>query len=117
MHCHQFLFVILDIPGDGVDLCIAQVQGRGNLGPGPPGFEVVQDVPDGIRVPAIRLLTIIGLALLGPRFTRPPGSNISTAHPAAHDIGWDLAPLQCGAARASGPYCPSPGEAVLYNNG
>src|SRR6266850_1768871 len=47
MHGHQFIFVLLDIPGDGVDLCIAQVQGRGNLGPGPPGFEVVQDVPDG----------------------------------------------------------------------
>src|SRR5262245_53690178 len=47
MHGHQRLFVILDIPGDGVDLCLTQLQGRGNLGPGPPGFEVMQDVPDG----------------------------------------------------------------------
>ena len=47
MHGHQYLLVIHNIPGDRVDLCIAEIQGRSNLVPGPPGFEVVQDVPDG----------------------------------------------------------------------
>src|SRR5512145_1248145 len=49
-----------------------------------------------IHVPAIRLLTIIGLALLGPRFMLPPGSNIATARPATCGIGWGLAMLHDG---------------------
>jgi len=47
VHLQQFLFVLRNILRDGFDLCVAQVQGRRNLGIGPPSFKVVQDVPDG----------------------------------------------------------------------
>ena len=47
MNRHQCIFVRLDIPGHGFDLCCAQMQGLGNIGMGPPGFEVVQNIPDG----------------------------------------------------------------------
>ena len=91
MHHHHLVPVLLNILGSRRYLGFSEVQRGGNIRTRPPGFEVVEDIPDGDPCACNTVVHdhryTYSFNPLGPKLTLP----LDPHKPSAHQAGTDVA--------------------------